>query len=122
MLLSDSNINVISSGGMLSSRNRNCLIGGDACTVFENIFADLLFFSVKAISNDGIVTDCSREEVLVRNAMLKSARSSVLLCDSSKFGQSATFRQCHLKEIDFLISEGDNSSRFAEFENRIRLL
>ena len=44
MLLANSKIRLISSGGFLSNENRNCLIGGDAQRTFENIYADVAFF------------------------------------------------------------------------------
>lgn len=122
MLLSNSGIKLISSGGILSAENRNCLIGGDAQKTFENVFADIVFFSVKAISDDGIVTDCSREEIVVRNAMLKNAHKKVLLCNSSKFNKRAPFRQCELGEVDYLISEETCSQHFSEYQNKIKLL
>lgn len=122
MLLSNSNIKVISSGGYLSGENRNCLIGGDAQTTFRNIFADTVFFSVKAISNDGAVADCSREEVILRNVMMKNAGKAVLLCDSTKFGKCAPFKQCELADIDYLISEGKNAEIFQKFKDKITLL
>ncbi len=122
MLLSNSRIKVISSGGFLSEENRNCLIGGDAQKTFENIFADIAFFSVKGISEDGVITDCSREEIVLRNIMLKNAKRRVLLCDSTKYGKKAAYVQCNLSEIDFLISEGNNAEYFADFENKINLL
>ncbi len=112
MLLSNSGISLISSGGRLSEQNRNCLIGRDAQITFENMFADIAFFSVKSVSDDGTVTDCSREEVVVRNAMLKNARKKVLLCDSSKYGGLATYKQCEMSDIDYLISEGSTSQIF----------
>ena len=122
MLLSNSGIKLISSGGFLSDENRNCLIGGDAQSTFKNVFADIVFFSVKAISDDGIVTDCSREEIVVRNAMLKNAQKKVLLCDSSKFDKRAPFKQCELGEVDYLISEGNAALSFSELQNKIKLL
>lgn len=121
MLLSNSGVKLISSGGYLSEQNRNCLIGGDAQQTFEHIFADIAFFSVKAVSEDGVVTDCSREEVLVRNAMLKHARKKVLLCDSSKFGACAPYKQCRLDEVDCLIGEGDPSRCFPAWKDKIEL-
>lgn len=121
-LLSNSGIKLISSGGFLSDENRNCLIGGDAQRTFENIFADILFFSVKAIADDGMVTDCAREEILVRNAMLKNASKKVLLCDSSKFDKRAPFKQCRLEDVDCLVSEGTCAQRFSEFQSQIELL
>ena len=106
MLLSDSAVKVISSGGFLSDENRICLIGGDAQKTFENIYADIVFFSVKGVTQDGHVTDCSREEIVVRNAMLKNADRKVLLCDSSKFGIRAPYKQCELEEVDCMITDG----------------
>lgn len=122
MLLSNSGIKLISSGGMLSGENRNCLINGDAQRTFENIFADIAFFSVKAVSDDGVVTDCSYDEINVRRAMLKNAECRVLLSDSSKFGARAPFKQCTLADVDYLISEGDSAQRFCGIQNEIGLL
>ncbi len=122
MLLSNSGTKLISSGGMLSNENRNCLIGADAQKTFENIFADYMFFSVKSISDDGVVTDCSIEEIAVRNAMLKNSDKKILLCDSTKFGLRAPFKQCEFGDVDYLISENDSSQYFSKFQNKIKLL
>ncbi len=122
MLLSNSRIKVISSGGFLSDENRNCLIGGDAQKTFENVFADVMFFSVKAVSDDGIISDCSSEEIVIRNAMLKNANKKVLLCDSSKFGIRASFKQCELNDVDYLISEETCAEYFEKYKSRIKLL
>ena len=122
MLLSNSKIRLISSGGFLSDENRNCLIGGDAQRTFESIYADIAFFSVKAISDEGVVTDCAREEIVVREAMLQNAARKVLLCDSSKFGGRAPFKQCRLENVDILISEEDRAQHFAAYGDRVKLL
>lgn len=122
MLLSNSRIKVISSGGFLSDENRNCLIGGGAQKTFENVFADYMFFSVKAISDDAVVTDCSIEEIAVRNAMLKNAHKKVLLCDSTKFGARAPFKQCELDDVDYLISEENCAQHFSKYQGKIELL
>ena len=122
MLLSNSGMKIITSGGFLSDENRNCLIGGDAQRTFHNIYADIMFFSTKAISDDGVVTDCSREEIVVRNAMLKNADRKVLLCDSSKFGIRAPYKQCELSDVDILVCENENSQRFDALYGNIKLL
>lgn len=115
MLVSKTNIKLICSGGYLSDANRICLIGGDAQKTFEDIFADIAFFSTKAVTKEGSITDCSREETIVRNAMLKNAREVVFLCDSSKFSHRASYKQCDIKDVDYIISEQDKAQRF--FEN-----
>jgi hypothetical protein len=122
MLLANSKNRILSSGGFLSSENRNCLIGSDAQRTFETVYADAAFFSVKALSGEGVVADCSREEVAVRDAMLKNAARKVLLCDSSKFGGRAPFKQCRLENVDILISEEDRAQHFAPYGDRVKLL
>lgn len=122
MLLAGTKIRLISSGGYLSGENRICLVGDGARQTFENIYADFVFFSVKAISEDGAVTDCAGEEVAIRNAMLQNGAKKVLLCDSSKFGFKAAFKQCHLEEVDVLISEADCAQYFASYNDRVNLL
>ena len=98
-LLANSTVKTISSGGMLSADNRMCLVGADARYIFEPIYADFAFFSAKS--------DCDREEVAVRSAMLENAARKIFLCDSEKFDTRSAYRQCHLDDVDCLISEGD---------------
>lgn len=120
--LANSKIKVISSGGYLSSENRNCLIGGDARQTFENIYADIMFFSTKCISTEGIISDCSREEIIVRNAMLKNSAKKVFLCDSTKFGIHSPYKQCELSDVDYFISEEDNAKAFSSYPKKIVLM
>ena len=111
-LLSGSDLRVISSGGFLGSENRSCLIGPDAQNIFENTYADIAFFSAKSLSDDGIISDCTREEVTLRNYMLNNATKKVFLCDSEKFGTKSAYRQCMLCDIDYLISENESAKKF----------
>ena len=121
-LLSTSGVKTISSGGMLSPDNRSCLVGRDAHYIFENIHADLAFFSTKSLSSDGIISDCVREEVLVRAAMLKNCSKKVFLCDSEKFFTLSAYKQCTLGDIDYLVSESDESSKFATVAPNLTIL
>lgn len=122
ILLSHSGVKVISTGGTLSDENRNCLVGGEAMRTFDGIFADVVFFSVKALSLDGVLSDCDCKEVELRNVMLKNANQKVLLCDSSKFGKTAHFKQCDLSDTDCLISDGTSANAFKNLNLNIDLL
>ena len=121
-LLSGTEIKTISSGGILCSGNRTCLIGADAHCIFENIYADLLFFSTKSLSDDGTISDCAREEVLVRSPMLKNAAKKVFLCDSEKIGSRSAYTQCHISDVDYLVSENDSAKRFADLNKDLIVL
>lgn len=121
-LLSDSRVKVISSGGVLSNENRSCLIGSDAQYIFENIYADIMFFSTKSLSGEGVISDCTREEVLVRNSMLRSSAKKVFLCDSEKFDTCSPYKQCTLCDVDYLISENETAKKFSLCSNTLTIL
>ena len=112
-LMTNSAIKTISSGGMLSADNRSCLVGPDAQHIFENVYADVIFFSTKSLSSEGVISDCTREEVLVRGAMIKNAAKKVFLCDSEKFGTKSAYKQCELSDVDILVSENDKALHFS---------
>lgn len=121
-LLSNSGIKVVSSGGFLSPENRSCLIGADAQNTFENIYADITFFSTKSLSDDGIISDYTREEVTLRNSMLKNSEKKIFLCDSEKFGTQSAYKQCTLSDIDYLISENEDAKKFNVLLSSLKIL
>ena len=108
-LLSESDMTVICTGGIISKANNNCLLGQNAQKVFEEIYADIAFISAKALSDDGVASDFSQEEVFIRNSMLNSANKKVLLCDCSKLNTRSAYKQCTLKDVDYLITESNVS-------------
>ena len=115
--LSASKINVICSGGELSNANRACFVGTNACKTFESIYADILFFSTKSLTVDGVMSDCTQQEVFVRNSMLENSAIKVFLCNTEKIDTQSPYKQCSLKDVDYLITESNNLSRFDYFEN-----
>lgn len=111
-VLSQTDFEVYVSGGRLSRQMRMCLVGEDAHRIFGEIHADFVFFSARSLSDDGTVSDCDRDEIYVRNAMLKNARCRVFLCDSSKYGSRSGYRQCQLSDLDVLVSDGCAAKQF----------
>ena len=106
-LLSRTELTVYATGGKISRENGNCLIGGSAQRAYSEIFADFMFFSANAVSREGVITDCTQEEIFVRHAMMKNAARKIFLCDSSKLGATASFVQCDLGQVDVLVCETD---------------
>lgn len=104
-LLSETEMEIISSGGRLSKENRCCLVGDDAIHCFSQIRADHAFFSTKALAGDGTLYDCNREEVFVRNAMIANAANLVYLCDTGKFDTFSSYKQGSLKDVNYLVTE-----------------
>lgn len=112
-LLSQTDMDVISSGGALCRTNRNCLLGQDAHRIFTEVQANFLFFSTKALSEDGVIYDCNREEVCIRNTMLEHAEQRVFLCTSEKMEKKSGYRQCALNEIEYIITDRSQSETAA---------
>lgn len=112
---SQSDLKVYASGGYISQTNRNCLIGEDAHNIFSKTHADLLFFSAKALSPEGTIYDFTREEIHIRNTMMKHAAKNIFLCDSDKFDTYAGYEQCSLSDIDGMICENDTLGKYEVF-------
>ena len=121
-LLAQSDFEVFVCGGSLSQQMRMCMVGEDAQRLFREIHADFAFFSARSLSDDGVISDCYREEVCVRKAMLETAKTRVFLCDSSKFGTHSGYRQCDLNQVDILISEATRAEQFSHFRKDLRIL
>lgn len=114
-------VTVYSSGGRVSSLRR-CLIGEDVNTVFGRVRADFAFVSAVAIAPDGMIYDNTIEDVMVRDAMMNNANKKVFLCDSEKFDTDASYRQCHLSVMDYMISEIDCRSKYQQIAPRTIIL
>lgn len=121
-LLSESKIKVFSSGGYLSSENRNCLIGKNAEKAFCEVYADTVFFSAKSVSEEGVITDCYPEETAVRDCMLKNSTKKVFLCDETKLNTKAYWHQCTVNDIDVIVSDTDTAKSLLKINKNLTVL
>ena len=72
-----------------------------------------MFFSAQGLSlESGDILDSSADETRLRQIMLRQARKSAFLCDSSKFGRSYPFILASLEDVDVFISDEETDSRF----------
>ncbi len=106
-LLAKHNIEAYSTGGRVSPVNRSVLVGHYAQEMIESLYADFTFFSAQSVNTQGEVYDCFEEENVLRKSMLQHSATSVLLCDSTKFNQTAPYRLCSLNDVDYVVSERD---------------
>lgn len=73
--------------------------GPAAEELFGIFLADIAIFGVAAVDADGALLDYSREEVRIREAMMRHARQSFLVLDSSKFGRAAHVRGGRIEDV-----------------------
>jgi DeoR family transcriptional regulator, aga operon transcriptional repressor len=84
--LADTAVEVILTGGVLR-RNSFSLVGPLAEESLRKLSADLLFLAVDGFDVRYGLTTPNLQEARVNRAMAESARRTVVVCDSSKFGR-----------------------------------
>ncbi len=117
------NIKVYCTGGVLRENSLSYI--GETAKVFLNNFnADILFFSCRALSMDKGITDSNEEEAALRKLMIKSSKTSVLLCDSTKFDQTSFCRIGDVDCVDYIITDRAPSSMWIDYfrEHDIELM
>ena len=100
--LQDTDITVYVTGGEYFKK-RHCFLGPYAERFLAGVNVDSVFFSCKALSDEGFLTDVSEDEISLRSVMLRQARNSYFLCDDSKLGNRCTFTLCHISELTKVI-------------------
>lgn len=111
--LADTGIKVYSTGGRLLKESL-AFVGISAENSAASYNADTMFFSVASLSDDGILSDWSEDEAMLRIEMAKNAKRRILLCDSSKMGTTSTFKLFPLSFVEFLITDKEASSELIE--------
>ena len=110
--MSQSNLNVICSGGLQLSPNRYALVGPIAENTFKNIHADWAVFSAHSLTKDGQIYDVHYNETALRNVMLENAEKKLFLCDSSKLSTKSTYYQCSLADIDYMVCDSKEAKQY----------
>lgn len=78
-------IELVGLGGGFRRLTRS-FVGPVATSAVQAHFADRLFFSVKGLSRDGVLSDADPLEAEIKRSMIEHADEVVLLVDRSKFG------------------------------------
>ncbi|NRB19102.1 MAG: DeoR/GlpR transcriptional regulator [Rhodobacteraceae bacterium] len=90
------------------------IVGEDAVEFISRYKVDFAIIGASALDADGAVMDHDAREVSVARAILKNARTKVLVCDSSKFQLSAPVRICSVADLDVVITDQPVPRQFAE--------
>lgn len=120
--MSQSNIDVICSGGFQASPNRYALVGPAAEETFRNIHASWAVFSARSLTEDGLIYDVHYNETAIRKIMLENAEKKMFLCDSSKLGTNSTYYQCSLADIDYMVCDGKAAKQYQSNYPNLKIL
>ncbi|WP_411544568.1 hypothetical protein ACLAJG_26605 (plasmid) [Klebsiella pneumoniae] len=92
---------VIHTGGTLCRENRSC-VGESAARTLRHLAIDTAFISASGWDSRGIFTP-DENKVTVKETVSQVSARSILLCDSSKYNQVATFMALPLTRFTTII-------------------
>ncbi len=93
---------IILPGGEVRLPDRD-ILGDEVVALFDNHRAEIGFFGVAGIDEDGTLLDFHGSEVRVREKIRANCRMSVLVADSSKFGRVAPAVGGNITDVDRII-------------------
>jgi DeoR family transcriptional regulator, glycerol-3-phosphate regulon repressor len=104
ILAANPSCEIMVAGGALR-RSDGGLVGELTTQFFEQFKVDLAVIGASALDQDGDLLDYDLAEVRVSKAIIRQARKTYLVCDSSKLSRSAPARLASLSEIDTLFTD-----------------
>lgn len=115
LFLSDDSVELVVTGGLMYPRY-GVLLGPLAESFISSLHSQTLFLSVAGL-HDGSLYNQNLLLVKAEQRMMEQAQQTVLLVDSTKFGQQALARLCGLDDIDIVVTDaelGDEHRRVVE--------
>jgi len=89
------------------------IVGEDAVDFINRYKVDYAVIGASALDADGAVLDHDAREVSVARAILRNARTRILVCDGSKFERTAPVRICDVSELDYIVTDRPPPAAFA---------
>jgi len=113
LLLENTNATVYSTGGIFRISNEPVLTGSIAENTCRTFHSSLMFFSSRAVSGNGIITDLNEPETHLRRVALQNTEKAFYLCDNTKFRHTSTFTVCSVDNIDGIVTDSFCESAFS---------
>lgn len=88
------------------------IVGEDAVEHISRYKTDFAVIGASALDEDGAVLDHDAQEVAVARAILRNARTRILVCDSSKFNCTAPVRISEIGDLDYVITDKEPPAGF----------
>jgi DeoR family transcriptional regulator of aga operon len=108
--LAGTNVEVVLTGGVLR-KNSFSLVGPLAEETLRQVSADLLFLAVDGFDVTHGLTTPNLLEAKVNRVMMESAKRTVVVCDSSKFGRRSLSRIAGTSAVHEVITDGKISPK-----------
>jgi len=118
------NLRVVSTGGLLYTKNMSYVGRIVEKTIRENYFANKVFFSCRGATLSRGLTESKEEEAEIKKAMLDSSESVFFLCDHTKIGKIGVPVISDFSRLDTLITDRKMTDEWREMlaKNDINLI
>lgn len=104
---------VMTAGGTVR-REDGGIVGETTAEFFAQFKVDYAVIGASAIESDGAVLDFDIREVRVTHAIIRNARSVILVADATKFQREAPIRIGDISEMDYFITDETPPSEFMD--------
>ncbi len=94
------------------------IVGDEAVEFISRYKTDFAVVGASSLDEDGAILDFDAREVSVARAILKNARTRILVCDSTKFERNAPVRICDIGDVDYFVTDHPPSAKFAQAAER----
>lgn len=81
------------------------VVGAEAVEFIQRYKADFAVIGTSSLDADGAVLDFDEREVAVARAILRNARTKILVADATKFERNAPVRICDVGDLDYLLTD-----------------
>jgi len=102
--LADRNDNRVFLLGGEMIQGEGATMGRDTTAMLSSYFADFAFIGISSMSEDGVLSDYTREAAALRTMMIAQARTPVLIGDHEKFGWTAGVRVQGIERVEYLVT------------------
>lgn len=113
---------VIITGGVVRPEDGG-ITGVATLDMIEQFKVDYAIIGASGVDTDGTLLDYDYREVRAAKAMMKNARQTCLVVDSSKFGRNAMMKLCHITDFNAVFTDEPPPKDIMPFllEHHVRL-
>jgi len=103
-LIRSETVEVMTAGGNVR-REDGGIVGGATVDFIGQFKVDYAVIGASAIEEDGTILDFDVREVRVAQAIIRNARSVILVADAMKFARNAPVRIGNIAEVDYFVTD-----------------
>ena len=96
------------------NRKNLAVSGQNTLEMLDKINIDMAFIGVSGCSVDAGFTCGTEGDMLVKNLVIRKARTSVVMCGSEKFSALVPYTFAKLPDVDYMISDGALPENFVK--------